>query len=45
MGGPADQFREDSQNGMLAVPGGRDTVVNSIREEDDGVGTNIPGEA
>ena len=44
MVGPADQFWEDSQHGLPAVPGGRDTVSSSIREEDDRGGTNIPGE-
>ena len=45
MGGHADQCREDSQNGLPAVPGGRDTVDRIIQEEDDGGGVYITGAA
>ena len=45
MGGPADQCWEDSQNGLPALPGDRDTVGSGVQEEDDGGGTNIPGAA
>ena len=44
-GGPADQCREDSQHGLPDFPGGGDTFGGSIREKDDGGGTNIPGAA
>ena len=45
MGRHADQWQEDSQNGLPAVPGGRDTVDRIIQEEDDGEGVYITGAA
>ena len=42
MGGPEEECQEYSQHGLQDVPGSRDTVGGSIREEDDGGETNIP---
>ena len=44
-GGPEDQLREDSRNGLRPVPGGRNAVGGSIREKDDGSGAFLLGEA
>ena len=37
------KHQEDSQNVLLSVPGGGDTVGGGVRETDDGSGAFVPG--
>ena len=34
-GGPEDQHQEDSRNGLLPMPGGRNAVGAGVRDTDD----------